>query len=246
MRIAVTFWGTQTYLNFLPEWYGRLEKYFLPNNPKHYFVFTDGEIERIPDNVTLMKIPHYGFPDTYNKTFEEMLKLHDNGVREDEFDWLVSVDADLYAQEEIQYNDFFDQDKKYIGVHHPCHHVGFPPHNKYPGAYDISPLSNACIDDSIMDMTVYYQGCLWGGKIREVYNMMRQIDEWTKDDVSKGIQARYYEESYMNKWFLTHREETHTLSPSYAYPQMFEKYCDFPNKMMHLAKDNSQLDNNEW
>ena len=246
MRIAVTFWGTQTYLNFLPEWYGRLEKYFLPNNPKHYFVFTDGEIERIPDNVTLMKIPHYGFPDTYNKTFEEMLKLHDNGVREDEFDWLVSVDADLYAQEEIQYNDFFDQDKKYIGVHHPCHHVGFPPHNKYPGAYDISPLSNACIDDSIMDMTVYYQGCLWGGKIPEVYNMMCKIDEWTKDDVSKGIQARYYEESYMNKWFLTHREETHTLSPSYAYPQMFEKYCDFPNKMMHLAKDNSQLNNNEW
>ena len=246
MRIAVTFWGTQTYLNFLPEWYGRLEKYFLPNNPKHYFVFTDGEIERIPDNVTLMKIPHYGFPDTYNKTFEEMLKLHDNGVREDEFDWLVSVDADLYAQEEIQYNDFFDQDKKYIGVHHPCHHVGFPPHNKYPGAYDISPLSNACIDDSIMDMTVYYQGCLWGGKIPEVYNMMRKIDEWTKDDVSKGIQARYYEESYMNKWFLTHREETHTLSPSYAYPQMFEKYCYFPNNMMHLAKDNSQLNNNEW
>ena len=246
MRIAVTFWGTQTYLNFLPEWYGRLEKYFLPNNPKHYFVFTDGEIERIPDNVTLMKIPHYGFPDTYNKTFEEMLKLHDNGVREDEFDWLVSVDADLYAQEEIQYNDFFDQDKKYIGVHHPCHHVGFPPHNKYPGAYDISPLSNACIDDRIMDMPVYYQASLWGGKIPEVYNMMRKIDEWTKDDVSKGIQARYYEESYMNKWFLTHREETHTLSPSYAYPQMFEKYCDFPNKMMHLAKDNSQLNNNEW
>ncbi len=246
MRIAVTFWGTQSYLNFLPEWYGRLEKYFLPNNPKHYFVFTDGEIERIPDNVTLMKIPHYGFPDTYNKTFEEMLKLYDNGGREDEFDWLVSVDADLYAQEEIQYNDFFDEDKKYIGVHHPCHHVGFPPHNKYPGAYDISPLSNACIDDSIMDMTVYYQGCLWGGKVPEVYNMMRQIDEWTKDDVSKGIQARYYEESYMNKWFLTHREETHTLSPSYAYPQMFEKYCDFANKMMHLAKDNSELDNNEW
>ena len=246
MRIAVTFWGTQTYLNFLPEWYGRLEKYFLPKNPKHYFVFTDGEIERIPDNVTLMKIPHYGFPDTYNKTFEEMLKLHDNGVREDEFDWLVSVDADLYAQEEIQYNDFFDQDKKYIGVHHPCHHVGFPPHNKYPGAYDISPLSNACIDDNIMDMTVYHQGCLWGGKIPYIFDMMRQIDEWTKDDVSKEVQARYYEESYMNKWFLTHREETHTLSPSYAYPQMFEKYCDFPNKMMHLAKDNSQLNNNEW
>ena len=140
MRIAVTFWGTQTYLNFLPEWYGRLEKYFLPKNPKHYFVFTDGEIERIPDNVTLMKIPHYGFPDTYHKTFEEMLKLED---KVSDYDWLVSVDADLYAQEKIDYNEFFDDSKKYFGVHHPCHYVGMMPHHQAPGSYDRNKRSNS-------------------------------------------------------------------------------------------------------
>ena len=76
--------------------------------------------------------------------------------------------------------------------------------------------------------------------------MMTQIDEWTKEDVSKEVQAKYYEESYMNKWFLTHRKETRTLLPDYAYPEMFREHCNFPNRMMHLAKDNSQLDNNEW
>ena len=242
-KIALTFWGTQKYLEFLPPWYGRLEKYFVPNLEKHYFVFTDGKLEGTPDNVTKMEIPHYGFPDTYNKTFEEMLKLED---KVSDYDWLVSVDADLYAQEHIQYEDFFDDSKKYFGVHHPCHHVGFPPHNQYPGAYDTNPLSNACIDDSIMDMTIYHQGCLWGGKIPYIFDMMRQIDKWTKEDVSKDIQARYYEESYMNKWFLTHRNETHTLAPDYSYPEMFAKYCEFPNKMMHLAKDNKELDNNQW
>ena len=50
----------------------------------------------------------------------------------------------------------------------------------------------------------------------------------------------------MNKWFLTHRNETHTLPPDYSYPEMFAQYCEFPNKMMHLAKDNSKLNNNEW
>ena len=74
MKLAITFWGTQTYLNFLPEWYGRLEKYFIPGVEKHYFVFTDGELNDAPDNVTKMEIPHYGFPDTYNKTFEEVLE----------------------------------------------------------------------------------------------------------------------------------------------------------------------------
>ena len=80
-------------------------------------------------------------------------------------DWLVSVDADLYVQQLLTYEEFFDDSKKYFGVHHPCQYVDFPPHNEYPGSFDVNPASNACIDDSIMDMSVYYQGCLWGGKI---------------------------------------------------------------------------------
>jgi hypothetical protein len=243
MKIAVTFWGTQKYIEFLPQWYERLEKYFIPEVEKKYFVFTDGDLEGSPDNVIKMEIPHYGFPTTYHKTFEEMMKLED---KVSDCDWLISVDADLYAWEEIKYPDFFDNTKKYIGVHHPCHKVGFQPHNQLPGSYDVNPLSNACIDDSIMDMSVYYQGCLWGGKIPYIFDMIRQIDKWTKEDVSKNIQARFYEESYMNKWFLTHRDETHTLAPDYAFPEMFEQHCDFSKKMVHLAKDNKALDNNQW
>jgi hypothetical protein len=190
-----------------------------------------------------MEIPHYGFPTTYHKTFEEMMRLKD---KVSDYDWLVSVDADLYVQERIEYAEFFDDSKKYLGVHHPCHHIGFPPHNQHPGSYDINPLSNACIDDSIMDMSVYYQGCLWGGKVPYIFDMIEQIDLWTKKDVGNNVSARYYEESYMNKWFLTHRDETITLSPEYAYPEMFSGYCTFQNKMMHLAKDNKSLDNNQW
>ena len=59
-----------------------------------------------------MEIPHYGFPTTYNKTFEEMLKLED---KVSDYDWLVSVDADLYAWDDIQYEEFFDDSKKYFG-----------------------------------------------------------------------------------------------------------------------------------
>ena len=243
MKLAITFWGTQKYVEFLPEWYERLEEYFVPEAEKHYFVFTDGDLEGCPENITKMEIPHYGFPTTYHKTFEEMMRLED---KVSGFDWLVSVDADLYVQQKIEYSEFFDDSKKYFGVHHPCHHIGFQPHDKYPGSYDVNPLSCACIDDSIMDMSVYYQGCLWGGKIPYIFNMMGQIDLWTKKDLGNNVSARYFEESYMNKWFLTHRDDTHTLSPEYAYPEMFASYCTFQNKMMHLAKDNKALDNNQW
>jgi len=243
MKVAVTFWGTQSYLNYLPEWYDRLEKYFLPGVEKHYFAFTDGELEGMPDNITVMEIPHYGFPDTFYKTFEELLKLED---KVSDYDWLVSVDADLYAQEEITYEEFFDESKKYFGVHHPCHYLKMPPHDTHPGSYDVNPLSNACIDDNIMDMDVYHQGCLWGGKVPYIFNMMRQIDEWTKEDVSRNAVGRFYEESYMNRWYLMNRDDLNTLPPDYAYPELFKEHCTFSNKMMHLYKDNKSLDNNQW
>ena len=130
MKIAITFWGTGLYLNFLLEWYERLEKYFLPGIEKHYFVFTDGELEGMPDNMTLMPIPDYGFPTTFHKTFEELLRLEET-IKD--FNWLVTVDADLYVQQEITYEEFFDDSKKYFGVHHPCHFMKMPPHNAHPG-----------------------------------------------------------------------------------------------------------------
>ena len=43
MKVALTFWGTQKYINFLPNWYNSLEDKFLSGIDKEYFVFTDGE-----------------------------------------------------------------------------------------------------------------------------------------------------------------------------------------------------------
>ena len=44
MKVALTFWGTQKYIEFLPNWYESLEDKFLPGIDKEYFAFTDGEI----------------------------------------------------------------------------------------------------------------------------------------------------------------------------------------------------------
>ena len=58
MKLAVIFIGTSKYLNFLPTWYEGCEKYLAPNTDKQYFVFTDGEIEGMPDNVNAFSQEH--------------------------------------------------------------------------------------------------------------------------------------------------------------------------------------------
>lgn len=236
MKVALSFWGTQKYLNFLPQWYDSLEKNFLIDVDKTYFVLTDGEIDDIPDNMVLLKIPNYGFPTTFYKTFEELLKIKEYV---DGYDWLLSVDADMIAYDKISYVDFFDDSKKYIGVHHPCHYLNMPPHDKFPGSFETNPKSKAFVTED-MDLSAYYQGCLWGGKIPYIFDMMKELDRWTKEDLNNDISPIWYEESYFNKFFILNKSEVHTLSPEFAYPEVYSQGCPFNPKLVHLAKDNSK------
>lgn len=243
-KIAIAFWATGKYLEMVPECWEYLEENFIPEANKTYFVHTDGELESAPDNIVKVEIPDYGFPETFNKTFEVYSNLQSHIS---DYDWLMSFDVDLRVNKTISYDEFFDDTKKYFGVHHPCHYFKMAPHNTPPGAFDINPKSNACVKD-ILDMSVYWQGCLWGGKVTDVFEMINVCDSWVKGDVENGVQAKYFEESYFNKWFIQHRDETNTLSSDYAFPQMFEKQMELhlDKKIVHLYKDNKSYGNNLW
>ena len=246
MKVALTFWGTQKYLNFFLNWYDSIEKNFLNGIEKKYFLFTDGELEGdVPDNINIIPTPHYGFPDKFFKTFEKLLEIEE--LCQD-CDWLVTIDADMIVHDKVSYEEFFgsDDNKKYLGVHHPCHYLKMPPHDRLPGCFDTNKKSNACISPG-MDLSMYWQTCLWGGKVPYIFDMMRHIDNWTKEDVSKGVRARFYEESYINKFYIMNKDEVITLGPEYAFPESFEKYCNFGKKIVHISKDNKQYhDNPEW
>jgi hypothetical protein len=117
--------------------------------------------------------------------------------------------------------------------------MGMNPHNRLPGAFETNKQSLACISDSD-DTSVYFQGCLWGGRVPDVIDMMRELDRRTQDDLSRDVIAVWHDESQMNKFFSERREDVHILGPSFAYPEVFSEYCNFDPKIIHLAKDNSK------
>ena len=55
-------------------------------------------------------------------------------------DWLVFLDADMDVVDTVTSEHVFS-DKPYLGVHHPCHFLKFPPHNQPPGSFETNPLS---------------------------------------------------------------------------------------------------------
>lgn len=235
MNLSVVFIGTGKYLNFLPKWYESCEKYLVPTVKKQYYVFTDGDLNDPPENMIPYGQEHLSWPYITLLRFDTILRASDYLSKSD---WVLFLDADMLLVSEVTEQDLFT-DKKYIGVHHPCHFMGMNPHNKLPGAFETNTNSLACVTDSD-DTSIYFQGCLWGGKVPHVIDMMKELQRRTHDDLSRDVIAVWHDESQMNKFFAERREDVHILGPSFAYPEVFSQYCDFEPKIVHLAKDNSQ------
>ena len=235
MKVAITFIGTNKYLDFLPKYYENIEKYFLPNSEKTIFAFTDGELNDTPDNLKVYHQEHLEWPFITLKRFEIINKAREEI---DKHDWLVFIDADAIPVVEITEEEFFTN-KPLFGVHHPCHFLGMEPHTQAPGAYDQNPDSEAYVDTSKGLPEVYYQGCFWGGKVPNVCAMIDELEARVNRDLEKNVVALWHDESQINKYFLERLDMVHTYGPEYAFPEVFKDYCQFSPKIVHLAKDNS-------
>ena len=154
------------------------------------------------------------------------------------FDYVLFLDADTRVVYTVTEEELFT-DKKYIGVHHPCHFLGMPPHDNHPGAFETRQISAAGIEPDD-DTSVYFQGCLWGGKVPHVLTMIRELANRTQFDLDRDVIAQWHDESQMNKFFCERREDVHVMGPEYAYPECFDTFCTFEPKIVHLAKDNSK------
>ena len=234
MKVAIIFIGTNKYLDFLPTYYESIEKYFLPNSEKTIFAFTDGELDDVPDNIKVYHQEHLEWPYITLKRFEIINKAR---ADLDSMDWLVFLDADTRVVDTVTEEEFFS-DKPYFGVHHPCHALKMQPHTEYPGAFETNTNSRAGVTEED-DTSMYYQGCLWGGRVPEVLDMIEELDSRVEEDLANDVIAVWHDESQLNKFYSEVKEDVHLLGPEYAYPEVFQDHCNFEPKIVHLAKDNS-------
>ncbi len=235
MKVAIVFIGTSKYLNFLPKYYENIHENFLPNSEKTFLVFTDGEGD-FPEDIKVYPQEHLEWPyitltrfGIINRAREEILKN----------DWLVFLDADTLVVDKVSEEEFFT-DKHLFGVWHPCHYLQMPPHNKLPGAFETNSKSLSYVDVEKEMPSIYYQGCLWGGKVPYVLEMIDELQDRVNKDLDNDVVAIWHDESHLNKYFIEHKNDVHTLNSEYAYPEVFSEYCNFEPKIIHLAKDNSK------
>lgn len=236
MKVTIGFIGTGRYLDYLPNYYNHIKENFLPECEKTILVFTDGELNDYPSCIKVYHQEHLEWPYITLKRFEILKKAKDEISNSD---WFVFMDADTLVIDKITKDEFFDDTKPYFGVHHPCHYLKMPPHDKFPGSFEFDTESLASISE-IDDTSIYFQGCLWGGKSVEVLDMMSILFDSIEYELDRDIIPQWHDESHLNKFYAGRLSQVNVLGPSYAYPELFDGYCNFDKKIVHLAKENSE------
>ena len=127
MKVAISFIGTNRYLDYLPQYYENIEKYFLPNSEKTILAFTDGELNDTPDNLKVYHQEHLPWPYITLKRFEIINKAREEIKKND---WFVFIDADALPVATVTEEEFLDRccnastnEVPLFGVHHPCHYL---------------------------------------------------------------------------------------------------------------------------
>ena len=73
-NVAIVFIGTNKYLDFLPRYYEQCEEHLMPDAHNQYFIFTDGELEGAPDNMSIYPIEHKPWPAITLERFHTILE----------------------------------------------------------------------------------------------------------------------------------------------------------------------------
>lgn len=256
MKIAIAFIGTGKYLNFLEDYYATFNEKLMPKDDKHFFVFTDGDIEDTPDNITVIDIAEdadikqsdYDPSNWYNLMHQSVgglrrfsiIKMIEDQLKE--FDWFVFIDADMYCVETVE--NFFDETKPFFGVQHPTFHKDWTHHMKRNNGqvpHDRNEKS-VCYVDPSEDDEIYLQGCIWGGKIPEVLDMITELENRVKIDIVNKVLARAHDESHLNRFRLDNKEKFNILPPKYAFPgNLSENEFSYNPTFIHCPRNKSQI-----
>lgn len=240
MKIAICFIGTGKHLNFLPNYYDTINQYFIPECKKQFFIFTDGNLNNLPKNVTVFNVDYINSPyDNKDKMFKSIGGLYrfhtiyDKVEYFKDYDWLVYIDADYYCcPQNISYSEFFDDKKKFFGVQHPTFSSEW---SRFTGSipYETNSQSWAYIKPEEYDK-IYLQGCLWGGKIPYIFNLIEELKNVTTNDLDNGVIPRAHDESYLNRYRINMIDDFNVLHPCFAKPGLLPNdEFKFIPKMVH-------------
>lgn len=206
-KIAILYIATNDYKILWNEFYTSCEKYFLPDQEKHYFIFTDDAsyFLDIP-NSHIYIIEHEAWPYPTLKRFQYFLMAQDELGN---MDYIYFFNSNMlfvdYIDNEILPEDLHD----IVVVKHPWYFT-LKDNKKFP--YDRQSESLAYIPYWLGDVYIMWWLNWW--KSKEYLDMVKELDKNTKIDLKNNIIAKWHDESHINNYILN-KNNIKILWPEY-------------------------------
>lgn len=217
MKICFLIIATNDYTVFLNPLVESIERFFLPNEKKKYFIFTDKDV--ILQNSEIIKIKSKPWPGDTLYRYHHFCSIEDK-IRE--FDYVYYLDADMLVVDEVGEEVLTEL----LGVQHP----GFI-WNTAGTPEDKQTNSTAYLQRK--DVKQYCCGGFNGGSTKEFLKLSKTIKKNIDKDDESGIIAVWHDESHLNKYFSIN-PPTKILDAGYCAP---ETAWEVPFRKKILALD---------
>lgn len=215
-KVAILYIATGRYIQFWDEFYPAMEKYFLPNHKKSYFVFTDDIEKKFPNNVFRIPQKQLPWPQITLQRYRFFSSIKEKLKK---FDYIYFLNANLIPQRMIDEKIFPSKEQGVMFTYHP----GFK-NKKNPDklTYDRNPKSTAYIPFG--EGRIYVMGGFNGGRKEDFLKMSDELSRRTDIDSQNNIIARWHDESHLNRYLVDLEkagQKPLVLDSIYAVPEEY-------------------------
>lgn len=227
MNVGLLIIATGKYKNFLKNLIESADKYFLISHNVKYFLFVDEKVNLNSNReIEQLLIEHKAWPLSTLFRYQHFVKFSD---KLKDLDYIYYIDSDMIFENEVS-DEIFDD---IVCTMHPwfVENRGTPENDKKSLAYIPNTFNFQ-----------YTIGAFFGGMKDCVLNMFHFISNQINIDFSRGIIAKWHDESHSNKFFILYA--TKILSPEYCYnkqsPDCVNNTHWIP-KIVHVWKDENEM-----
>ena len=230
--VAIAVIATGPYRSFIEPLLASARAMLFPDCQREFLLFLDSVPGEPPDDCRLYPTEHRRWPLVTLRRFQTLLKAEQPIAAAD---WFLFLDADMRIVSPIALVEVFDAQRPLTGVRHPY----IPPGSAFP--LERNRRSAAFVAHG-REAAHYWQGCLWGGRSADALAAIRELAAAVAADESRGIVARWHDESHLNRYFTEREHQVTTLDPGFALPDR-DSSLRFEPRILHLDKDDGAFGN---
>ena len=217
-KVAILYISTGKYIKFWDNFYREMEKYFLPNHEKTYFLFTDHDSIKVGKNVIKVHQDQLPWPYITLKRFHFFDGIKDQLKK---YDYIYFLNGTMLPVDFVTEEIFPTKEQEIMVTLHP----GAWRKSKFYHTYDRNPKSKAYISE--YEGKYYVMGGFNGGTSEGFLKLIDTLKRWTDIDIKNKVMPRWHDESMLNRYIETYRQKGANpliLLPEYAIPEIYAAY----------------------